>query len=195
MKDRIILVLKHIAFIVAVFIGVFAAFWFSMMIQLLDSTTKNVLGDVLFGIIYVGLAIAVFFIPLLIKWNFKKSAVLAVVLIAIYTLIAVGTNAGVHKYMETFTYEKWAEYTDERELMLDDLVSKYNFIGMKREEVKDILGDSDVMYADADGKDILEYRIDEGWFDPVMLSFEFENNLVVEAYTYTEFREAKNPLY
>ena len=52
MKDRIILVLKHIAFIVAVFIGVFAAFWFSMMIQLFDSTTKNVLGDVLFGIIY-----------------------------------------------------------------------------------------------------------------------------------------------
>lgn len=195
MKDKIITIIQHLTFIIAVFLAVFAVFAFSMLIQFFDSSVIDVIGKVPWFIIYILLPIIVFLVPLLIDRSFKKSALWAVVLISIYALISLGTYAGIHKYMENFTSDKWDKYPKVRYLMLDDLADKHNFIGMSKDEITDILGESNQPYADPDDKDIIDYYTGAGFIDPEILSFEFEDNIVTDVYTYAEFREARKPLY
>lgn len=195
MKDKIITIIQHLTFIIAVFLAVFAVFAYSMMLQLFDSSVIDVIGKALWFIIYILLPIVVFIVPLVIQRSFKASALLAIVLILIYATISLGTYAGIHKYMQGFTSDKWEKYPKVRYLMLDDLADKYNFIGMNKDEVIDILGESKAMYADPGDKDIIDYYTGAGFIDPEMLSFEFQDNIVVDAYTYAEFREARKPLY
>ena len=54
---------------------------------------------------------------------------------------------------------------------------------MSIEDIKNLLGSPDV---ESDNE--IEYVIDEGWIDPEMLVLRFENQIIIDFYTYTEFK-------
>lgn len=123
----------------------------------------------------------------------KKVILSLSALIVIFIVIGIMLSA----YSKVFTPEKWAKNTDNRYKMLDSLKEKYNLYDMTREEISNLLGESEQPYAyeAPEHEDYLEYRVGSFTIDPTMLTIEFENEKVVDIYLYMEFRSLKQPLY
>ena len=174
---------------------IFILFSFSLAIQFFDHSVKNIIGDIAWTIVYLLLPIIAFAIPIILKHRkklcFKKSILISSIFILLYAFIAFGTNYAVHSYLKDFTPAKWEKHQSERHYMLEDMVKEIHFIGMSKENVIDLLGQPNQLYADTDGADLLDYYVGSFSIDPTMLTFVFEDNKVVEIYEYTEFRTAK----
>ena len=84
-------------------------------------------------------------LPLLIKRysnvSFVKSLVISLIgLILFFALIIISTLCMLKK-METFTPEKWQKYPNFHYMMEEDLEKKYKLIGMKKNEIIELLGE------------------------------------------------------
>jgi len=78
-----------------------------------------------------------------------------------------------------FSREVWDEAWDGnvrvRSTMLDDLLEKYDFIGMSKDEVLELLGTNGVLI----GEESLGYETGGGYFSDEILSFSIDENGVV----------------
>jgi hypothetical protein len=93
------------------------------------------------------------------------------------------TSLSCYVYITAFTPQKWEKYIDERNLMLKDLEKDHTLIGMTVNEVKEILGDPD----EESGNEI-EYVIGVGFIDPEMLVLKYDEQVIIDTYTYIEFK-------
>lgn len=183
-KDSTVKTLCFVTIWIFIIASIFAI---SMVLQIYNSTIKNVIGKFWWSFLYVLLPMFILVIPLLVKYiaKCKERTILvySFILIILYVSIIYTTHVVTYKYIQDFTTQKWLDFKYERILMLDDLKNKYNLVGMSIEDIKNLLGSPDV---ESDNE--IEYVIDEGWIDPEMLVLRFENQIIIDFYTYTEFK-------
>ena len=179
--------IKRILFSIIWILLVVIIFTFSIIQQLFNSTVKDVIGKTMWYCIYMLLPILVLMTPLIarhiLKCRNKLILICSICVIMIYSLVVFVTPIITYKYIQNFTPQKWAVYKYERKLMLDDLNKNYTLLGMTIEDIKKILGKPDT-----ESENELEYVIDSGWIDPEMLVLRFEEQKVVDIYTYIEFK-------
>lgn len=117
----------------------------------------------------------------------KKLKIWLMPLIMIISSVsAVFINKGIYHigkiYISSYTREKWDKYENLRYNMIDDLESKYNFIGMSEEEIIDILGEPMTVSDHIDPEYYrYEYYIDDGFMDPWTYDIIFRNGVAVES--------------
>ena len=76
----------------------------------------------------------------------KATKIFIIAIICIMILIVVGLTIFISaKNTADFTTAKW-EKIENREKIVDSLLNKYNLIGMTKDEVKELLGDSGYAY-------------------------------------------------
>lgn len=64
--------------------------------------------------------------------------VLAIILIIVIAIISV---FGVWKYNRTFTVHRWMENEENRHLIVNNMISKYEIVGMTEKEITELLGE------------------------------------------------------
>lgn len=71
-----------------------------------------------------------------------KDKIIVTVLVVLAVVVFIGGR--IHDTKTGFETEKWVAYQgNSRQLMLQDLVDRTRFVGMTREEVKELLGDAE----------------------------------------------------
>lgn len=185
MNEKVNTTIKHILFIGGIYLATYILFIFFIIMQIFDTTVSDYIGEIPWYIIYFILPIIVVIVPLvakyILKFNFKKAIICAVVAMGIYSIIALGTDLGVTCYFKDFTPQKWIEYPFQRHYMLKDLTNEHNLIGMTEEELYVLLGSPSIpVYKDiSTGNEVVAYTVD-GFIDPVQIYFELKDNKVVK---------------
>lgn len=132
-------------------------------INIVDNTSVS-LGY----IIYFWIPIVIIFLPLiiklLIKKTFLKSLGIAFGVIIAYFISLAFLITGLTMYFHSFSKAKWENYEWNRYLMIEDLEQKYNFIGMTKAEVINLLGNYQVNYTVAYNGNAIGYNIKSGFF-------------------------------
>jgi len=138
----------------------------------------------LFCIYFLVLPIIILLLPIILKIilkkQFYKSILLSLKVVGVYLILVVLTSISIRIYISNFTPEKWnnEKYSDLRYLMINDLEEKYNLVGMKKEEVIQILGKE---Y----GKNIncIYYHIGVNWLEVFYYYLEYdENDIITKVY-------------
>ena len=186
-----ILIKKNIYFKIIWVLLILLIFSIIIIQQSFDHITKKVIGKNTWYFLYIILPMIIILLSLVNKYLFKtkmKQRVIIYSLIAlcIYIFIAILVPVSSYKYIKIFTPEKWLNYKYERKLMIEDLNAKYNLKNMTKDEIKNILGAPDV-----ETEKEIEYVIAEGWIDPEIMVLAFDNQKVIEGYTYIEFKTNK----
>lgn len=81
--------------------------------------------------------------------------------------------------VKEFTVEQWNLYPEERIYLIDSLITKYNLIGMSRDEIVQLLGQNEIL---ADTNAFIEYFISPGQGDVVGFILFFDENGMVKNY-------------
>ena len=179
MKEENILI--KICLIVLFVLILAFTFFTSLAYQIFDHSVSDVVGDILWTLIYFVMPAAV----LVSLWFFRKKMLRSWICLAVYIFIAAGTYFAVHGYLGVFTTEKWEKYTYERCYMLDDFTEKYSLETMTKDDMLAVLGEPDYI---TDGK--FNYNVERGWLEPIVLLIRFgENEKVAECFTYSKFEE------
>lgn len=79
----------------------------------------------------------------------------------------------------TFDKDQWDQYPEERWKMLDSLKKSNNIVGLKRDEVVELLGENEVLM---DNSDMLEYFISPGLGDVEGLLIYFSEDGIAYKY-------------
>lgn len=128
-------------------------------------------SSTLFYISYLIIPIIILVMPLIFKFAFKKrfykSVCYSSLMVIIYIFILLLLTFGIKKYFNTFTTEKWSNdnWHGFRYLMIEDLEKQYNLIGMKKEEIYQILGKEDRTLKEFDDNSSLCYSMRNGFFE------------------------------
>jgi len=135
-----------------------------------------ILFVICYCIIPIGLLILPLFINEKFEKNFNKSILISFFITIIYILVIVPTlQFGIKKYLSVFTIEKWQNtHHYHRYFMIDDLEKKYNFVGMTKEEVFNILGEEQINDAL-----VIEYYIGDGGRNTIYYNIYLNDNFVV----------------
>lgn len=145
----------------------------------------GVIGDfsgTLFCICFLVLPIIILIMPIILKFVLKKpfyKAILwSLISVAVYFVIIFVTNFGITKYMSEFTFEKWnnEEYYNLRYLMLNSLEEQYDFIGMNKEEVIDMLG------KESENKNRICYFVGSEFLTEFYYCLEYDENGTITKY-------------
>ncbi|MDD2498466.1 MAG: hypothetical protein PHT78_03865 [Desulfitobacteriaceae bacterium] len=77
------------------------------------------------------------------EYEIKKTKKILFMIYFIVLAIIVVAVAGIflYKYQHTFTTEKWIEDPKKRVNLVDDLLAKYDLVGMTEEEILALLGE------------------------------------------------------
>ena len=103
----------------------------------------------LFNICFLVFPIILLIIPIIHKQIYKKqfykSIIKGIILIIIYIIILFIIEKSINIYFKSFTSGKWKNnnWHSFRYNMIDDLEQEYEFVGMNKNEVYEILGKSD----------------------------------------------------
>lgn len=125
-------------------------------------------SETLFYIVYVVIPIILVLMPILLKIilgkKFYKTILYSCLGFAIYILIIISLKFSIDMYFKTFTIEKWSNnnWHGFRYLMIDDMEKKYDFIGMNKNEIYDILGKED---KELEGEYVICYSMRNGFFE------------------------------
>lgn len=140
-------------------------------------------SETLFWIYFLVLPIIILLLPIILKIVFKKqfykSILLSLIAVVIYFILIFGSSFGIEKYMNKFTIEKWnnEKYCNLRYLMLNDLEEKYKLIGMKKEEVMNILG------KEYENENYIYYFVGGEWLKSFYYCLEYdENDIITRVY-------------
>jgi hypothetical protein len=93
------------------------------------------------------------------KFKFYISILMSSIITILYVCIIVPIiQFGIKNYLSVFTIDKWQNiHQSHRYLMIDDLEKKYNFVGMTKEEVFEILGEEHINQSL-----VIEYYVGDG---------------------------------
>lgn len=80
---------------------------------------------------------------LLLKKEFYQSVLLSLISILLYFAAIGFLHIGIVSNMKEFTPEKWNDNNNLRYLMVEDMENQYAFVGMKKREVQELLGDQE----------------------------------------------------
>ena len=181
-------VLKIVAFGGCYAILIYIVFLAEMIWQFLQLGTEismesEFFSEFWYNVIYYGLPIIAFVIPFVfIIWKRPKRKEIikcsAITLLS-YLLIVCAISVSLNSYFKVFTTPKWAAYPYQRELMIDDLQTKHELVGMTVDEVKDLLGNPDV-----ENDTELQYLVSDGLIDPRIMTLRLEGNTVKSVSVY-----------
>lgn len=136
-KSRHITISFYTAFTIYFLIG---------LLRLINGSVIIGVSKILFDIIFIVLPILILALPFILNAMGSKSfgdcVKTAFIVSIIYATLSLGTEFGVKAYFTSFTVNKWANFPDNRYLMIDDLENNYNIIGMSKDEVESLLGSS-----------------------------------------------------
>ena len=185
MKDKIITFIKHFLYIGFLILSLFYIATFMIVMFSFDSSLLlDIFGT---GLIYFFIAIPIIlaiyslYLKYKRKFSFTKTIMYSVISILIYIFVVIGTHMVAEYQFKSFSLEKWTTYPYQRYRMLDDMTSKYNFIGMSRENVMEILGNPDFTHIqDSDGK--IEYIIKSAFLDQQFVRFSIDDEVVKDAH-------------
>ena len=164
-------------------LGILFFFYLYIFGELLGNISD--FSKILFYAVYIILPILIMILPVIrkfiLKEKFYKSILYSCLAVVIYIFVLLGLNFGIKSYFKTFTTEKWSnrDWYSYRYLMIDDLEEKYNFIGMSKEEVYDILGKTDEGVKESGGEYVIAYPIKNGFFEGDYYQIYFDKNDVV----------------
>ena len=109
----------------------------------------------------------------------KKGIVITVILVVILGLIGWKVYPYLMVFRGTadteFSQEEWNSNVYARESMLKDVMSKYDFIGMSKDEVLNILGEHGLF----SGEDSIGYETGGGYMKDEILFFTIDGNGIV----------------
>jgi len=181
-KKNILNIVLGVLYYVLGAIGFFYLFIFTLLFGAIIDFSHG-----LFAFCYVILPVVVLALPIAIKLitkkEFYKSILFSSIGVIIYFIIVFCIEMCIIRYMKDFTVDKWNNYVDFRYLMVDDLEKEYNFVGMSKEEVFDILGEYDYCNDTS-----MRYLIRYIWLkDEYFYLFYDENGII----TNTEIKIAK----
>lgn len=192
MKRIFVSILKNAVYLLLYVAAVIFIFAVSSFMWLFSGLASDFIIYPIFPVIHVLLAIITVGIMIAIRGiqqcSFKKSCVRAVVVVLVYAFLTVGTFFIFRGYFLSFTPEKWQRFPNKRSYMLEDLNRDYNLRERSKDEILDLLGMPNNTYDGTDADYIIDYYVGSFNIDPTMLSFEFENDMVKDMYTYTEYR-------
>ncbi len=187
MKKFIVLAVETILWLLLNFIT-FSAI---VLKHILHGTIPDVIPEPIYIFIYRILPILILIMPLVMSYFFKKVKKYSLIVYAVYICVIIIIHITVFSYMSSFTPHKWDKYRYERHLMLDDFHEKYDLKTMTKDELISILGKPG-----AESEDEIEYTIMVNWLDAEILVFRFEDDRIVEEYTYSnEFKSHKLKVY
>lgn len=112
----------------------------------------------------------------------KYAVIMVFILLLISAAIVFSCNADNTK-MKTFDKEEWDQYPEKRWMMMDSLEEKHNIIGLKKSEIRELLGGNEILM---DNTDMLEYLISPGLGDVEGLLIYFDNDGIAYKYKISE---------
>ena len=142
-------------------------------------------SETLFNILFICIPIFLLILPPVFKFIFKKKFYKAIIYSAvsfvIYLLILFCIRTAITTYMSNFTKEKWdnSSHCNLRYLMVDDFEKKYDVIGMNKEEVYELLGET----RSHESNNEICYLIREPFLFETYYCLEYdENNIIVNTH-------------
>lgn len=178
MKKTILNIVSVMLFYLFGIIGFFLFFVFFGVFGVIDYYSA-----ILFDICFIWLPIIILGLPIILIVFFRKglyrSILNTIILSAAYFLFVFTVNFGICKYMSSYTFEKWCNdsYHGLRYLMIEDLEKKYDFIGMRKEDVIEILG------KEYENEDYIYYFIRSEWLKTYYYCLQYDsNNIIVKVY-------------
>ncbi len=199
MKSKTLNSLKHflyigllftVLFLLTVFLIVLFGFGDSLLVDIFGSDLIYV-----FIVIPILIGLSSLFLKYIRKLSFKKTILYSIIAILIYIFAVVGTHTVAEYHFKTFTLEKWTAYPYQRYRMLDDVTSKYYFIGMSDEDVVEILGEPNFINLE-DSEGVIDYVVRSLFIDSEYVRFSIENGVVTDAYIYNDdLKDYKQPIY
>lgn len=184
-------IISGILYYVLGLVGFYLLYFISALFGIIGS-----FSPVLFITCFVILPLLILVLPIIIKQilkiEFSKSVLLSCIAVIVYFIIILVVRFSILTYMGKFTVEKWdnENYTHLRYLMIDDMEQKYDFVGMNKEDVMEILG--------TESCDIREnyhvydnsicYFVKNEWRDSYYYGLEYDENGVITN-TYTTYSD------
>lgn len=198
MKRIFVSILKNAAYLILNAAAVFLVFCVSSFLWLFGGLLWEVMEHPILRVIHLLLPVITGYVIIRVglfkEYSFKKSCVRAAAAVLVYALLAVAIFAGFRGYFTSFTPEKWQRFRNERYLMLKDLNKDHNLRERSKDEIIALLGTPNTPYDGTDADNIIDYYVGSFTIDPTMLSFEFENDMVKDVYTYSEYRTRRQEL-
>ena len=154
------------------------------VVWLLSDLVNNLLWlQLLWPVVILCGAVAIVLLYMRMKPKYEWQRAIAV--FGVFVL-AVAVNAGAFQisksYFSVYTGDKWNSYIKLRHRMLDDLKSKYEFVGMSEKEVTDLLGEPQIAPEDG-GKSEIGYVVGDSMIDAMVFFLELENGVVTNTRT------------
>lgn len=113
----------------------------------------------------------------------KKIFICMAVCLFLFVLLSKGPLTASRLYFQSFSASKWADYPNERYLMMDDFNRTYSLIGMREDDLEQLLGSADTR----DGE-IERYQLEDAE-RPRFLILEYSHGKVQNAYIHQELSE------
>jgi len=132
-------------FLSAIFCFNFIIVYFNLFDYIIINNTSSILSLLIFILFPVILLFSPFFISLVWKKPLSKSVSISVIIVVLYFIVILGLNVYLIIYFQTFTKNKWAQFPDNRFLMIENLESQYTLTGMSKEEVLSLLGEPGIL--------------------------------------------------
>ena len=190
MKEKLLTFLKHFLYVsLTSAVLFFSAIYMIVIFEFRLSPLRDIFGEyvLIYSCIAVPIIIGIF--SLLIKYyrklSFKKSVLNTLIVFLAYIIITICVHFSCCLYLKSFTFEKWSEYPYQRHIMLEDLTSKHNFIGMSKEEISDILGEPSYSWQEG-SKQRVGYVIQSLFLESNYFEFTIENDTVTKSRIYCD---------
>lgn len=151
-------------------------FFFYLYVFELFAGSISDFSSIFLYIFYLIFPIIILSMPLIIKFAFKKkfykSVLYSSLMIVIHIFVLLLLTFGIRTYFKTFTTEKWTNtnWHTFRYLMIEDLEIKYNLVGMRKEEIYQILGKEDIIKKFGDDVSLC-YLMGSGFFEEDYYAF------------------------
>ena len=146
MSKKAVSVIKHSLVAVLLAIAIFAVFISAIAFESWSDFFSDFLGDIIGDVYFVILPFFALALPFIVKFlkktSFKQFLISAILSLICYILILFITVFAGHLYFSKFSPEKWADFPAQRHIMLYDLHEKHKLIGMTKDELQELLGDT-----------------------------------------------------
>jgi len=105
---------------------------------------------------------------------------ISVLVVAVCTIVITAQIQKNNYERNVFSTERWNENVMQRTYMIDDLLSRYEIIGMSRDEILDLLGTNALTRI---FPDVLMYRVGRDFLHIIQFMIHFDENDIAYQYS------------